>query len=82
MRRAFVNEDIAAVQTEQPVERLISTQPNYVTSRGLAQLQSRVAALQVAVPIGFYKAGQVLTWQLGATAPPVGGPALHCPGVA
>jgi len=46
MSRAFVNEDIAAVQTEQPVERLISTQPNYVTSRGLAQLQSRVAALQ------------------------------------
>ncbi|WP_338522595.1 GreA/GreB family elongation factor [Pseudomonas batumici] len=46
MSRAFVNEDIAGVQTEQPVERLVSTQPNYVTPRGLAQLQSRVAALQ------------------------------------
>ncbi len=46
MSRAFVNEDTAAAQAEQPVERQVSTQPNYVTAQGLAQLQSRVAALQ------------------------------------
>ncbi|KPA89220.1 GreA/GreB family elongation factor [Pseudomonas asplenii] len=46
MSRAFVNEDSAATQASQPVERQISTQPNYVTPTGLAQLQARVAALQ------------------------------------
>ena len=46
MSRAFVNEDNAAAQVDQPVERQISTQPNYVTPAGLAQLQARVAELQ------------------------------------
>ncbi|WP_416771708.1 GreA/GreB family elongation factor [Pseudomonas sp. RHF3.3-3] len=46
MSRAFVNEDSAATQASQPVERQISTQPNYVTPTGLTQLQARVAALQ------------------------------------
>jgi transcription elongation GreA/GreB family factor len=46
MSRAFVNEDNAAAQADQPVERQISTQPNYVTPTGLAQLQVKVAELQ------------------------------------
>ncbi|NWA04414.1 GreA/GreB family elongation factor [Pseudomonas gingeri] len=46
MSRAFVNEDSAAAQASQPVERQVSTQPNYVTATGLAQLQERVAGLQ------------------------------------
>ncbi|WP_017905381.1 GreA/GreB family elongation factor [Pseudomonas asplenii] len=46
MSRAFVNEDSAAAQASQPVERQVSTQPNYVTPAGLAQLQARVADLQ------------------------------------
>lgn len=46
MSRAFVNEDQAAAQASQPVERLVSEQPNYVTAHGLAQLQTRVAELQ------------------------------------
>jgi len=46
MSRAFVNEDNAAAQADQPVERQVSAQPNYVTPAGLAQLQARVAELQ------------------------------------
>jgi transcription elongation factor GreB len=46
MSRAFVNEDNAAAQADQPVERQVSTQPNYVTPEGLAQLQAKVAELQ------------------------------------
>jgi transcription elongation GreA/GreB family factor len=46
MSRAFVNEDNAAADANQPVERLISEQPNYVTAHGLLQLQNRVAELQ------------------------------------
>ena len=46
MSRAFVNEDNAAAQADQPVERQISAQPNYVTPTGLVQLQARVAELQ------------------------------------
>ena len=46
MSRAFVNEDNAAAQADQPVERQISEQPNYVTPAGLAQLQAKVAELQ------------------------------------
>ncbi|MFJ3483407.1 GreA/GreB family elongation factor [Pseudomonas sp. NPDC090202] len=46
MSRAFVNEDHAAAQASQPVERQISAQPNYVTASGLAQLQAQVATLQ------------------------------------
>jgi len=46
MSRAFVNEDQAAAQASQPVERRVSEQPNYVTAHGLAQLQARVAELQ------------------------------------
>lgn len=46
MSRAFVNEDHAAAQASQPVERQVSTHPNYVTARGLAQLQAQVAILQ------------------------------------
>nr|WP_312970083.1 GreA/GreB family elongation factor [Pseudomonas sp.] len=45
MSRAFVNEDNAAAQASQPVERRISDQPNYVTANGLAQLQARVQDL-------------------------------------
>jgi transcription elongation GreA/GreB family factor len=47
MSRAFVNEDNAAAQADQPVERQVSEQPNYVTSQGLAQLQAKVAELQI-----------------------------------
>ncbi|AXO89899.1 transcription elongation factor GreAB [Pseudomonas parafulva] len=46
MSRAFVNEDQAAAQASQPVERQVSDQPNYVTASGLAQLQQRVADLE------------------------------------
>lgn len=46
MSRAFVNEDHAAAQAAQPVERQISGQPNYVTESGLAQLHARVAELK------------------------------------
>ena len=45
MSRAFVNEDQAADQASQPVERKVSDQPNYVTAQGLAHLQQRVAEL-------------------------------------
>ena len=46
MSRAFVNEDNAAAQADQPVERRVSEQPNYVTTAGLEQLHARVAQLQ------------------------------------
>jgi transcription elongation GreA/GreB family factor len=46
MSRAFVNEDSAAAQADQPVERHISDHPNYVTASGLAQLHAQVSALQ------------------------------------
>ena len=46
MSRAFVNEDQAAAQANQPVERPISDQPNYVTASGLVQLQARVAEVK------------------------------------
>ncbi|WP_077046030.1 GreA/GreB family elongation factor [Pseudomonas sp. KK4] len=46
MSRAFVNEDNAAAQADQPVERQVSAQPNYVTPAGLAQLQAKVSGLQ------------------------------------
>lgn len=46
MSRAFVNEDNAAAQADQPVERQVSVQPNYVTPSGLTQLQAKVAQLQ------------------------------------
>ncbi|PYC25039.1 GreA/GreB family elongation factor [Pseudomonas mosselii] len=45
MSRAFVNEDQAAAQASQPVERRVSDQPNYVTATGLAQLQQRLVML-------------------------------------
>lgn len=45
MSRAFVNEDQAAAQASQPVERRVSAQPNHVTASGLALLQQRVATL-------------------------------------
>ncbi len=35
MSRAFVNEDNAAADANQPVERTVSEQPNYVTAHGL-----------------------------------------------
>jgi transcription elongation GreA/GreB family factor len=47
MSRAFVNEDNAAADASQPVERLVSTQPNYVTAHGLTLLQKQVRSLQV-----------------------------------
>lgn len=46
MSRAFVNEDSAAAQADQPVERTVSDQPNYVTQRGLELLADKVAQLQ------------------------------------
>jgi transcription elongation GreA/GreB family factor len=46
MSRAFVNEDNAAAQADQPVERHVSDQPNRVTAQGLTQLQAKVAQLQ------------------------------------
>ncbi|RMQ41299.1 Transcription elongation factor GreA/GreB [Pseudomonas cichorii] len=46
MSRAFVNEDNAAAEASQPVERLVSTQPNYVTAHGLLLLQQHVNELQ------------------------------------
>lgn len=46
MSRAFVNEDNAAADASQPVERLVSPQPNYLTANGLLHLQTRVAQLQ------------------------------------
>ena len=45
MSRAFVNEDQAAAQADQPVERRVSDQPNLVTATGLALLQQRVSEL-------------------------------------
>ena len=48
MSRAFVNEDNAAAQADQPVERQVSEQPNRLTAQGLAQLQAKVAQLQQA----------------------------------
>ncbi|AIB38640.1 MULTISPECIES: GreA/GreB family elongation factor [Pseudomonas] len=48
MSRAFVNEDNAAAQADQPVERHVSEQPNRLTAQGLAQLQAKVAQLQQA----------------------------------
>lgn len=45
MSRAFVNEDSAAAQADQPVERQISEQPNRMTAQGLAQLQAKVVQL-------------------------------------
>lgn len=45
MSRAFVNEDLAAPQADQPVERSISELPNYVTAQGLALLQQHVSEL-------------------------------------
>ncbi|WP_449429935.1 GreA/GreB family elongation factor [Pseudomonas putida] len=48
MSRAFVNEDQAAAQADQPVERRVSDQPNYLTASGLSQLQRRVAELKAA----------------------------------
>lgn len=46
MSRAFVNEDTAAADANQPVERLVSSQPNYVTAQGLVLLQQQVRSLQ------------------------------------
>jgi transcription elongation GreA/GreB family factor len=46
MSRAFVNEDNAAAQADQSVERQVSEQPNRLTAKGLAQLQAKVAQLQ------------------------------------
>lgn len=46
MSRAFVNEDNAAADAEQPIERLVSEQTNYVTARGLQLLHEHVSTLQ------------------------------------
>ena len=45
MSRAFVNEDNAAADANQPVERTVSEQPNYVTAHGLVLLQQHVGDL-------------------------------------
>ncbi len=41
MSRAFVKDDDTAAGSEELPERPVSTQPNYVTARGLAQLRRR-----------------------------------------
>lgn len=46
MSRAFVNEDSAADHANAPIERQVSSQPNYVTARGLVLLQAKVSELQ------------------------------------
>lgn len=46
MSRAFVNEDSAADLAHAPIERKVSSQPNYVTAEGLAQLHAKVGVLQ------------------------------------
>jgi len=46
MSRAFVNEDQAAAHASQPVERMVSTLPNYVTESGLVQLRARADELR------------------------------------
>ncbi|WP_263260241.1 GreA/GreB family elongation factor [Pseudomonas sp. RIT-PI-S] len=46
MSRAFVNEDQAAAQASQPVERSVSSHPNYVTESGLVQLRARADELR------------------------------------
>ena len=46
MSRAFVNEDSAADHANAPIERHISSQPNYVTAQGLALLHAKVSELQ------------------------------------
>ncbi|KPC31760.1 Transcription elongation factor GreB [Pseudomonas syringae pv. cilantro] len=46
MSRAFVNEDNAAAEAEQPIERPVSEQTNYVTARGLELLHEQVSNLQ------------------------------------
>ena len=48
MSRAFVNEDSAAAQADQPVERQVSAQTNYVTPQGLNLLQGKVADAMLA----------------------------------
>ncbi len=55
MSRAFVNEDNAAAQADQPVERQVSEQPNRLTAKGLAQLQAKVAQLQQAYSLATAK---------------------------
>ena len=46
MSRAFVNEDSAADHANAPIERQVSSQPNYVTAQGHALLQAKVSELQ------------------------------------
>lgn len=46
MSRAFVNEDQASAQASQPVERQISSNPNYVTESGMVQLRARADELR------------------------------------
>ena len=46
MSRAFVNEDSAADHANAPIERHISSQPNYVTAQGLALLHAKVSELK------------------------------------
>ena len=48
MSRAFVNEDAGADRPDLP-ELPLSTQPNYVTPAGLADLQARLVARQAAL---------------------------------
>ena len=49
MSRAFVNEDHAAAQASQPVERRVSAQPNHVTASGLALLAGRDSGAMAAL---------------------------------
>lgn len=58
MSRAFVNEDSAAAQADQPVERQVSDQPNRLTAQGLAQLQAKIAQLQQEYSVESAKADQ------------------------
>ena len=49
---ALVLNDTLADQADQPVERRISEQPNYVTASGLRQLQTQVSQIAAADTAG------------------------------
>ncbi len=65
MSRAFVNEDQAAAQADQSVERRVSEQPNYVTASGLRQLQEELRAQRMPRCVGQTAAGGYLRYFTG-----------------
>lgn len=59
-------------------QRMLTTNDIWRWQRHLPQKVSTTATLQVATPTGGQQPGQSLLWDLGASAPAVGGPKLHC----